>query len=413
MSCCTGGSCGGSSTLAGAAAPFLVQVATGGAESLTRPLDVAYWLGLQDSFTTKVPLSLKSVVALIRTLEGRDKVTKTIQYACRFLWWYHKNHMPTDETRGSRFEKMFRASQTARKCFHLLRTFEELEKLQALSSDTKTPQWRRRLMMLRAAAMAVYWFYDNTCFFIIVKLSTFDQRTAIARDGAAWSLANLISVGLALYDLDQNSKDRRRLEDKTVALLKARAGAGRTSTGISPTHSVAAGSAAEGEIVGEGSTASTVGNGASAKVAGIWSSGASNRSLVNGSGNGVGIDITKELRSRQAVTSTPTTSSSSQPQGGDTVADIDVEEVLVEMARANVKRFDLVGDMLRASCDFVVACNSPGFDLPLRLLGYRLHDGVIGTAGLISAISAVYKAYPSDMERLRKHRLVRLLGAAP
>ena len=76
MSCCTGGPCGGSSTLAGAAAPFLVQVATGGAESLTRPLDLAYWLGLQDSYTTKVPLSLKSVVTLIRTLEGRDKVTK-------------------------------------------------------------------------------------------------------------------------------------------------------------------------------------------------------------------------------------------------------------------------------------------------------------------------------------------------
>ena len=160
--------------------------------------------------------------------------------------------MPTDETRGPRFEKMFRASQTARKCFHLFRTIEELEKLQALSSDTKTPQWRRRLMMLRAAAMAVYWFYDNTCFFIIVKLSTFDQRTAIARDGAAWSLANLISMCLALYDLDQNSKDRTRLEDKTAALLKARAGADRASTGTSPTHSMAAGSAAEGEVGGGG-----------------------------------------------------------------------------------------------------------------------------------------------------------------
>jgi hypothetical protein len=95
------------------------------------------------------------------------------------------------------------------------------------------------------------------------------------------------------------------------------------------------------------------------------------------------------------------------------VADADVEEALEEMARANVKRFDLVGDLLRASCDFVVACNSPGFDLPLRLLGYRLHDGVIGMAGLVSAVSAVYKAYPADMGRLRKRRLVRSLGAAP
>jgi len=307
---------------------------------------------------------------------------------------------------------MFRASQTARKCFHLFRTIEELEKLQALSSDTKTPQWRRRLMMLRAAAMAIYWFYDNTCFLIIVKLSTFDQRTAIARDGAAWSLANLISMWLALYDLDQNSKDRTRLEDKTAALLKARAGAGGASTGTSPTHSMAAGSAAEEEVGVGGPTAATVGNGAPA--AGISSNGPSNGVMVNRSGNGNG--SSKDLRSRQAVTTTTSTASrgsSSQPQGGDAVADADVEEALEEMARANVKRFDLAGDLLRASCDFVVACNSPGFDLPLRLLGYRLHDGVIGMAGLVSAVSAVYKAYPADTGRLRKRRLVRPLGAAP
>ena len=43
-----------------------------------------------------------------------------------------------------------------------------------------------------------------------------------------------------------------------------------------------------------------------------------------------------------------------------------------------------------------MACNSTGFDLPKRLLGYKLHDGIIGVAGLISAISAVYKTYPTN-----------------
>lgn len=48
----------------------------------------------------------------------------------------------------------------------------------------------------------------------------------------------------------------------------------------------------------------------------------------------------------------------------------------------------------QSTCDLIVACNSTGFDLPKRLLGYKLHDGIIGVAGLVSAISAVYKAYP-------------------
>lgn len=67
--------------MAGVAAPFLVSVATG-ADGLGRPLDLAYWVGLQDSYGTKVPLTLKAVVTLVRSLEGRDKVTKV----CRLAW---------------------------------------------------------------------------------------------------------------------------------------------------------------------------------------------------------------------------------------------------------------------------------------------------------------------------------------
>ena len=50
----------------------------------------------------------------------------------------------------------------------------------------KTPEWRRRALLVRALAMTVYWFYDNTCFFINVKLSTYDPVKALSRDGAAW-----------------------------------------------------------------------------------------------------------------------------------------------------------------------------------------------------------------------------------
>lgn len=34
--------------------------------------------------------------------------------------------------------------------------------------------------------MAIYWFYDNICFFINVKLSNYDPVKALTRDGAAW-----------------------------------------------------------------------------------------------------------------------------------------------------------------------------------------------------------------------------------
>jgi hypothetical protein len=297
---------------------------------------------------------------------------------------------------------MFRSSQLARKCFHLFRSLEELEKLQALSKDTKTPDWRRKALMVRAAAMTVYWFYDNTCFFINIKLSSFDQRVALTRDGAAWSLANAISMWLALYDLGEAGKEKARLEEKVAGLLvlKARGGGGKTPLTSTPTSSSS--SSIEGDVVASSSSASTLAatttasssnnthtnthTGTTPTPSTTTAHSTTTSNGLNGNGNGINGTHTASLAAARQ---------SSQPQGGDTISDSDIEDALEDVSRINMKRFDLCGDFLRAGCDFLVACNSTGFDLPLRLFGTKLNDGVIGIAGLISAISAVYKAYPT------------------
>jgi alkanesulfonate monooxygenase SsuD/methylene tetrahydromethanopterin reductase-like flavin-dependent oxidoreductase (luciferase family) len=73
--------CGGLG--AGAAAPSPppgpappVLVTAGGA---TYSLDLAYWLGIRASVASKQPVTLKAIVQVIRSLDGRDKVTKVSQ----------------------------------------------------------------------------------------------------------------------------------------------------------------------------------------------------------------------------------------------------------------------------------------------------------------------------------------------
>lgn len=156
--------CGGGAPSSASASSSSVLVTARGA---TYSLDLAYWLGIRASVAAKQPLTLKTVVQVIRSLDGRDKITKTIQYSCRFLWWYYSQQAdPFSKETGKRFEtvrltdvyraesvmspcsfastnarttsaytQMFRASQTARKCFHLFRSLEELEKIQALMQD--------------------------------------------------------------------------------------------------------------------------------------------------------------------------------------------------------------------------------------------------------------------------------------
>lgn len=49
----------------------------------------------------------------------------------------------------------------------------------------------------------------------------------------------------------------------------------------------------------------------------------------------------------------------------------------------------------QAWCDLMVASNAPGVDLPLKLIGRKLHGGEIGMAGVIAALLAIYRVLPN------------------
>jgi hypothetical protein len=73
------------------------------------------------------PFAIKSWAALALTLDGRDKITKVLQYTARFLgWWFtggrHKNQ-------SIRFTALYKTLANSRKAFRLGRSFIELEKL--------------------------------------------------------------------------------------------------------------------------------------------------------------------------------------------------------------------------------------------------------------------------------------------
>ncbi len=77
-SCCSGSGAynptgGAAAPPSSAAASSSVLVTAGGA---TYSLDLAYWLGIRASVAAKQPVTLKTVVQVIRSLDGRDKVTK-------------------------------------------------------------------------------------------------------------------------------------------------------------------------------------------------------------------------------------------------------------------------------------------------------------------------------------------------
>ena len=102
------------------------------------------------SFITSIsskasPFVLKSWVALSLTLDGRDKITKVIQYTSRFLGFYYEtlaagisqSHSTssiyaTYVFKAKKFRRLYKALTTSRKAFRFGRTFIEIDKLKEM-----------------------------------------------------------------------------------------------------------------------------------------------------------------------------------------------------------------------------------------------------------------------------------------
>lgn len=98
---------------------------------------------IKDSINKKAsPTTLKSWIDLSLTLDGRDKITKVIQYTCRFLGSYYEslassvfvneNQYGMLISKARRFRNLQKALTSSRKAYRLGRTVTEFEKLRSM-----------------------------------------------------------------------------------------------------------------------------------------------------------------------------------------------------------------------------------------------------------------------------------------
>jgi len=135
--------------------------------------------------------SLSNWAALSLTLDGRDKLTKTLQYLCRLLaWWYSGSPTCQDVP----FSNLYKSLGNSRKAFRLGRFLVEFQKLRELvptfwkritptippqpgwrllgsfasfskSSDSRTthtmPLWKSLGLSCKLLGLAGFWLGDN------------------------------------------------------------------------------------------------------------------------------------------------------------------------------------------------------------------------------------------------------------
>ncbi|CAN0280285.1 unnamed protein product, partial [Hapterophycus canaliculatus] len=74
------------------------------------------------------------------------------------------------------------------------------------------------------------------------------------------------------------------------------------------------------------------------------------------------------------------------------------------LTRANAEYFKSCLMVLKGALDLTCAVNAAGMDLPKRLLGRKLNDGVIGAAGCASALCVLYNSWPARKKQQQQQQ---------
>jgi len=80
--------------------------------------------------TKKTPYSIPNWIKLSTSLDGRDKITKVIQYACRIIGWYYESQL-NNPLGGERWRSLQKSLTSSRKAFRFFRWVTEWYKIKS------------------------------------------------------------------------------------------------------------------------------------------------------------------------------------------------------------------------------------------------------------------------------------------
>ncbi|GLE10304.1 hypothetical protein PINS_up022405 [Pythium insidiosum] len=72
-----------------------------------------------------------------------------------------------------------------------------------------------------------------------------------------------------------------------------------------------------------------------------------------------------------------------------------IESLRAQVQTLRQNRFKKFLAMLKVTCDLIVSSNTSGVRLPERVWGTKLHDGIIGPIGCVSALTVLYNTWPT------------------
>jgi Peroxisomal biogenesis factor 11 (PEX11) len=326
--------------------------------------------------------SLQSWIALSLTLDGRDKITKLVQYGARFMAWWLTS---SDSANSQRFMELYQSVAKSRKAFRLGRSVIEIDKLQSMGL-VSVALWHLRVALNDGDPRAVP--------------KSRPRLTRKASSNIGWGPSTVPS---------SSSRDRsfyRSLSNIGYRMYRPMVSQlSLYGPSSQPTKAPA------WKIIG--SALKIVG------LLGFWA--ADNVSFLTASGflDNYKLKTSKRLERRQSIqTRAARFAAQSYFMGAvaglfvnlrsywshrqneikstqDIIAESEDEDNRQAAKGAQEKQFELFLALLKSCCDVLAFSNMPGVDLHQKYRGKKMNEGFHCLCGLVSASTVLYSNFPN------------------
>jgi hypothetical protein len=312
--------------------------------------------------------NIDSWIALALTLDGRDKITKVLQYLARLLtWWLASN--PSAE----RFKALKESLTTCRKAFRLGRSFIEFRKIQELQVS------RAIGVSLRQTVESVELVNDN---------GHLTLNEMIASNGSTKGKSflfdkvyrPLVLATCSLLVSEEGSKSLSSPLWKTLGTAIKMAGLLGFWAGDNVSFLSSCG------FLDDLRTERVVRQNRRNETSTTFSKFA-NRSYFFGALAGLYVNLKVYLEYR----------ANNLQQAQDKLNDDGEGKVQASQAweTAKAKEFSLFLALVKSCADVLVFSNNPGIDLWTKMKGKKLHEGIHCVGGLVSASTVLYNNFPN------------------
>jgi len=150
---------------------------------------------------------LSKFVGLIENMNGRDKLSKALQYLTKLMAY---ELLTGNVELAKRLTSLSAAIGMARKCDRLFKTNGEIKKVIDVLNDDKINTTKQTLTILQAVGFAFYWYYDNRVFLIKAGFSAGDAKMLDLKANRWWFFGVIFQVILT-YIVVVEAQNKRQI----------------------------------------------------------------------------------------------------------------------------------------------------------------------------------------------------------